>query len=156
MEPLRETAFYLTLWHAFLTGLVAVLLIVLNDFEPATALLIAANVALLFALTLMARAGRLTERNVARGQFWRTVPARTRPAGEAGLRLARRALAETWLSFAKGAAMIAIVFSGLAYASNSADATAWTKAARKPVVAQTDSGNPTWAGYRSTRLLPTN
>ena len=36
--------------------------------------------------------------------------------------MARRALEETWLRFAKGAAMIAIVLSGLAYASNNVSA----------------------------------
>ena len=53
-----RTAFFLTVWHAFLDrALVGLLLIVLNDFETPTALLIAANIALLFALVLMARGG---------------------------------------------------------------------------------------------------
>ena len=109
MDSFRETAFCLTLWHALLTLLVAVLAIALNDLAAPAALLAAATVALLFALVLMVRAGRLTERNVTRGQFWRTVPPRNRPPGEAGARLAHRVLQETWLRFAKGAAVIAIV-----------------------------------------------
>ena len=56
MEPFRETAFCLTLWHAFLTLLVAVLVIALGGLDAPTALLAAANIALLFALALMARA----------------------------------------------------------------------------------------------------
>ena len=56
MDNVRETAIYLTIWYAFLTVLGATLLIVLNDLDPATALLAAANIALLFALALMARA----------------------------------------------------------------------------------------------------
>ena len=95
-----------------MTLLVTVLAIALNDLDAPAALLAAATVALLFALVLMARAGRLTERNVTRGQFWRTVPPRKRPAGEAGARLAHRVLQETWLRFAKGAAVIAIVLAG--------------------------------------------
>ena len=66
----------------------------------------------------MARAARLTERNITRGQYWRTVPPRKRPPGEAGARLAHRVLRETWLTFAKGAAMVAIVLASLAYISN--------------------------------------
>jgi hypothetical protein len=153
MDSCRETAFCLTLWYAFLTLLAAVLLIVLNDLDAPTALLAAANVALLFALVLMARAGRLTERSVVRGQFWRTLPERQRPAGEAGVRLARRALQETWLTFAKGAAVVAVALASLAYVSNWVSPAAWADAVRTPV-AQSAPGNT--SGYRSARLLPMN
>jgi hypothetical protein len=117
MDSFRETAFCLTLWHGLLTLLVTVLAIALNDLPAPAALLVAATVALLFALVLMARAGRLTERNVMRGQFWRTVPPRNRPPGEAGARLASRVLRETWLRFARAAAVIAIVLASLAHVS---------------------------------------
>jgi len=155
MDSFRETAFCLTLWQGLLTLLVTVLAIALNDLNAPAALLVAATVALLFALVLMARAGRLTERNVTRGQFWRTVPPRNRPPGEAGARLASRVLRETWLRFAKAAAMVAIVLASLAYVSKDSAPSAWAKAARAP--AQTEAaatGN--WTGYRSARLLPTN
>ena len=155
MESFRETAFCLTLWQGLLTLLVTVLAIALNDLNAPAALLVAATVALLFALVLMARAGRLTEHNVTRGQFWRTVPPRNRPPGEAGARLASRVLRETWLRFAKAAAMVAIVLASLAYVSKDSAPSAWAKAARAP--AQTEAaatGN--WTGYRSARLLPTN
>jgi hypothetical protein len=118
MEKIRETAFYLTVWHAFLATLVAVLLIVVNDFESTTALLIAANLTLLFALVLVARATGLTEQRIVRGQLWRTVPPKQRPAGEAGLRMARDVLEVTWLRFARGAAAMAIILSALAYLSH--------------------------------------
>jgi len=127
MEPVRETTFFLTVWHAFLTGLVGLLLIVLSDFEAPTALLIAANMALLFALVLVARAGRLDERSIIQSQVWRTLTPRKRPSSEAGLRAAREAVEQTWLRFAKAAAMIAIILSALAYASNG-NAPAWAKA----------------------------
>ena len=155
MDSFRETAFCLTLWQGLLTLLVTVLAIALNDLNAPAALLVAATVALLFALVLMARAGRLTERNVTRGQFWRTVPPRNRPPGEAGARLASRVLRETWLRFAKAAAMVAIVLASLAYVSKDSAPSAWAKAARAR--AQTEAaatGN--WTGYRSARLLPTN
>lgn len=118
MERCRETAFCLTLWYAVLTSIVAVLAIALSDLDLATALLAAANVALLFALILMLRAGRLTEANVTDGQFWHTLPVKERPRGEGGARIARRALRDAWLSFAKGGAAVAIVLSTLAYISN--------------------------------------
>src|SRR5690242_10725451 len=104
MESFRDSAFYLMVWQSFLAVLGAVLLIVLNDIDPATALLIAANLALIFALVLMIRASRLDERQVVHTSCWHTVPARRRPPGEVGPRLARAALEEVWLRFAKGAA----------------------------------------------------
>ena len=124
MERCRETAFCLTLWYAALTVIVAVLAIVLHDLDRSASLLAAANVALMFALVLMARAGRLTDVNVARGQFWRTLPASERPRGEGGRRMARSALELTWLQFAKGAAALAIVLCALARASRGPSAPA--------------------------------
>jgi hypothetical protein len=156
MDGFRETAFYLTAWHAFLATLVSLLFIVLQDFEPATALLIAANITLLFALVLMARAGCLTDRRITRGNFWRTLPLAKRPPGEAGLRMARQALQETWLRFAKGAAAVAIMLSGLAYASNSADPAAWAKAARTSGLTEMNASKVAWSGYRPGVARPMN
>jgi hypothetical protein len=156
MDSYRETAFCLALWYAVLTALGALLLIALHDVALATGLLIAANAALLFALILMVRIGRLTDRSILRGQFWRTLPPRSRVAGEAGLRMARRALEDAGLRFAKAAAAIAIVLSALAYASNGVSAADWVKAAKGPATAQTETGKSSWNGYRVARLLPTN
>jgi hypothetical protein len=156
MDGFRETAFYLTAWHAFLVTLISVLFIVLQDFEPAAALLIAANITLLFSLVLMARAGGLTDRRVTRGSFWRTLPLASRPPGEAGLRMARQALQETWLRFAKAAAAAAIILTGLACASNSADKTAWAKAARTSGLTQMDANKVVWSGYRPGVVRPMN
>jgi hypothetical protein len=122
MARFRDTAFYLMVWQSFLAILATILLIALNDIEPATALLIAANFALLFSLVLVVRTYRLDEHRIVRTTFWRTIPARQRPRGEAGLRLARAALEETWLKFAKAAAAAAIVLCALAYASHDAAA----------------------------------
>jgi hypothetical protein len=118
MDPCRETAFCLALWYAVLTVLTGVLVIVLCDLDLQVALLAAANMALLFALVLMARSGRLTERNIVRSQLWRTLPEVSRPAGQAGAWLAQRALRESLLTFARGAAAVAVVLASLAYVSS--------------------------------------
>jgi hypothetical protein len=152
MDQFRETAVCLTLWHGLLTLVVTVLAIALHDLDAPAALLAAATVALLFALVLMARAGRLTERNVTRGRFWRTVPPRHRPPGQAGVRLAYRALQDTWLRFAKGAAMLAIVLAGLASVSNGTAPSTSARAARAPAQAAV----PDDTAYRSARLLRMN
>jgi hypothetical protein len=156
MDSYRDTAFYLAVWYAILTALGAVLLITLNDVALATGFLIAANVALLFALILMAWIGRLTDRRILRGQFWRTLPPQKRAAGEAGVRMARHALEQTWLRFAKGAAAAAIALAGLAYASNGVSASGLVNAVRKPVMAQIEAGKSAWTPYGSARLLPMN
>src|SRR5262245_40827256 len=135
MDAFRSTARCLALWYAILAGLGAVLLIALNDVGPAAGLMIAANIALLFALALIAAVNRFT-RDITRGPFWRALPPARRPTCDAGLRLARAALHDTWLTVAKGAAAAAIVLSALAYASNGVSASAWAHAVRKPVFAQ--------------------
>jgi len=122
MDKLRETAVGLTVWYAFLAVLTGLLLIVLNDLSAPRALLAAANIALLFALGLIVKSRRLSEHSVARGQFWRALPPRERPRGEPGRRMARSVLELTWLTFAKGAAAIAIVLCALAYASHETSA----------------------------------
>ena len=122
MDSFRDTAIGLSIWYAFLAILCGLLLIVLNDLEAPAALLAAANIALLFALGLIAQAHALDERSIMRGQFWRALPPRERPRGEPGLRVARTALEQTLLRFAKGAAALAIVLCTLAYASHTTDA----------------------------------
>lgn len=118
MDTFRETAFYLTLWRTILITLVSVLCAVLYDLGLTADLLIGANVALIFSLWLIASTGRLTERHVARHSIWRTVPVQKRPPGEAGLRMARGAIEDVSLRFAKGAAGVAIVLAALAFVSN--------------------------------------
>jgi hypothetical protein len=156
MESYRATAFYLALWYAVLAALVAILLIALNDSDPATAFLIAANSALLFALLLMAAVIHLTDRRIQRGQFWRTLPPNKRADGEAGLRMARQALSDVWLRFAKGAAAVAIVLGAFAFMTNGVSAGAWAKAVRGTSVSQTQPGKAALMTYRAVRVQPTN
>ena len=136
MDDIRTTAFCPTIWHAFLAALISTLIILLNDFTPGTAFLIWANIALLFSLWLVARALRLDDERLARGAFWRTIPAKRRPAGDAGLRMGRAILQETWLRFAKGAAVAAIVLCALAYANHDPDSLAVAGKAFAPNTAQ--------------------
>jgi hypothetical protein len=124
MDSIRDTAFGLLIWYAFLAALCGVLLIALNDLDAPAAMLAAANVALLFAVGLIAKAYALSEHTIMRGQFWRALPARERPRGEGGRRVARTALEQTLLHFAKGAAAIAIVLCTLAYAAHETRASA--------------------------------
>jgi hypothetical protein len=132
MDDIRTTAFALTIFHAILATLSATILIVLHDFAAEISFLIAANFALLFSLILIARARLLTDERMIRGSLWRTVPAKCRPAGEAGVRMARSVLEETWLRFAKGAAAVAIVLCALAYFNHAPDSLALAKAALTP------------------------
>src|SRR5205085_3593953 len=113
-------------------------------------LLIAANSALLFALFMMVLIGRLSDRCITRGQFWDALPPQMRRSGEASRRMARQAAEQTWLRFAKGAAMAAIVLAGLASASN--NVSAWAKALRATVVAELEPGDPPRSGYSARRL----
>jgi len=156
MDTFRDTAFYLMVWQTFLAILAAVLFIVLNDIEPATALLIAANLALVFALILIIRANRLDERGVVRTEFWCAVPARCRPPGEVGRRMAHRALEETWLRFAKGAAAVAIVLTTLAYMSHGVAGSAWAQATRAQGATALAGGRAMIGSAYRARLLPTN
>lgn len=153
MDSCRETAFCLTLWYAVLTVIVALLVIALNDLDRSASVLVAANVALLFALALIVGARRLTDLNIVRGQFWHALPSRERPHGQAGARIARRALHETWLEFAKGAAAVAVVLSSLAFVSSGADQ---GRSADRRGIAQAPSQLDTTPTYRVVRLLPMN
>ena len=128
MDNYRETAISLTFWYAFLAALSGLLLIVLNDLDPPAAFLAAADIALLFALGLILKSRRLSEHSLMRGTFWRTLPARERPRGERGRRMARSTLEQTWLHFAKGAAALAIILCVLAYASHGPHASATAQA----------------------------
>jgi len=156
MQTFRDTAFYLMIWQTFLAILASVLFLVLNDIEPATALLIAANLALVFSLILMIRANRLDEQRVVRTAFWCALPARTRPPGELGRRMARVALEETWLRFAKGGAAVAIALCMLAYMSHGVAGSAWAQAARQQSVTTLISGNAMIGSAYRARGLPTN
>jgi hypothetical protein len=152
MDNFRETAIGLSVWYAFLAILVGLLLIVLNHLETPAAFLAAADIALLFALGLIAKTRRLNEHSIVHGEFWRALPECERPRGEGGRRVARITLEVTWLQFAKGAAALAIVLCALAYASHSTSNSAWADAAQayssidQRLLPMNDSSTSRWCG----------
>lgn len=156
MQTFHDTAFYLMLWQTFLAVMASVLFLVLNDIEPATALLIAANLALVFSLLLVVRASRLDEQRVVRTELWWALPARTRPPGELGRRMARVALEETWLRFAKGGAALAIALCTLAYMCHGVAGSAWADAARAQNATTLIAGKAMIGSAYRARRLPTN
>jgi hypothetical protein len=146
MDPFRATAFT-ALWYG-LPRSARSCWIALNDVAPATGPLIAANVAMLFALALMIAVARLT-RHHARGHAPCRPASVPRPAA-----CSWRARPARHRSPCEGRA-VAIVLSGLAYASNGVSASTFAKAVRASTVAQAQPDKP-WMSYRSARLLPTN
>jgi hypothetical protein len=114
MDPFREKAFYLLLWRAILAAVAAVVLMFTESFELTAAVLIGANMALLFSLGLIAWTDMLSEERIVRTEAWRTLPSNQRPVGVAGRRWARNCLKETGLRFAEAASAIAIALSASA------------------------------------------
>ena len=130
MDTFRDTALGLSIWYAFLATLAAVLLVSTNDVEASTAFLAGATVALIFALVLIAKVRSLADGAVVQA-LWRSLPAHARPRGEAGQRMAQSTLAETWLRFARGAVVIAMVFCALAYATHGPGTSAQAQATQQ-------------------------
>ena len=118
MDNFRETAVGLTIWYAFLALLGGLLLVIFNHLDPHEAFLAGADIALLFALGLIVKSRYLNEQSIVRGEFWRALPARDRPRGEGGRRMAYSMLERVWLHAARAAAVVAIIFCGLALASH--------------------------------------
>jgi hypothetical protein len=115
MDPFSETAFGLLVWRAFLTALVTILLAVTGDLPVPAALLVGANVALLFSLGLIAWSQSLTDERVVLTEAWRILNPAHRPAGIGGRRWACRYLHEETLLFAKAASAVAIALSAAAF-----------------------------------------
>ena len=98
MGPFRENAFYLLAWRAFLVALIRLVLMVTRSFELAAALLIGANVALLFSFGLIVWSELLTEELIVWTEAWRMLKPSQRPVGRAGRRWAHRCLNSVLLS----------------------------------------------------------
>lgn len=114
MHPFSEKAFYLLVWRAILAALIAVVLMVTRSFELAAALLIGADVALLFSVGLIAWKSQLDEEHIVRTEAWRALRPGERPAGEGGRRWALNCLEELTLRFAKASSAVAIALAGTA------------------------------------------
>jgi len=111
MDPFREKAACLLVWRAFLVALIAALLIVAGRLPPSVALLVGANVALLFSLGLIAWSELLTDERVVWTEAWRILDPGQRPAGIGGRRWACRELTDVSLLFAKAASAVAAALS---------------------------------------------
>ena len=107
MEPFEEKAFYLLVWRAFLAALVTLVLIVTQGYQAPGAFIIAANVALIFALGLIVWARQLNDERIVSTQAWRILEPSQRPAGIGGRRCARLYLTEVALRFAKASSAVA-------------------------------------------------
>lgn len=114
MDSFRDGVFYLFVWRAFLVGLGALVSMITQSASLDAALLIGANIALLFALALMVQASRMSDARLVRSEPWRILPASHRPGGAAGRRIACNYLHTTSLRFAKGASVVAMIFSASA------------------------------------------
>lgn len=111
MESFQQNAFYLLVWRALATTLVAIVLMATRSFDLRVALLIGADVALLFALMLIVSLECLTDERIVWTEAWRMLKLEQQPAGVAGRRCARDILREVTGRFATGAAVIAAVLS---------------------------------------------
>jgi len=107
MEPFQEKAFYLLVWRAFLVFLIALVVIVTGSYRVSAAFIIAANVALIFALGLIVWARQLNDERIVSTQAWRILEPSQRPAGIGGRRCARLYLTEVALRFAKASSAVA-------------------------------------------------
>jgi hypothetical protein len=109
MEPFRRLAAGTIARDAGYVALAAGTFMVGFSFHPALALLIGANVALIYGIALIVRSWRLTDERIARSEPWRALDRPERPKGDAGRQAARGILEELLLRSARIAAAIAIV-----------------------------------------------
>ncbi len=115
MESFQQNAFYLLLWRALATGIVAIVLMA-TCFDVRAALLIGAHVALLFSLALIVTVKRRADDRVVWTAAWRMLKLEQQPAGVGGRRWASNCLRDISARFAAGAAAIAAVLSASALA----------------------------------------
>jgi hypothetical protein len=133
MEPFRRLAQFTVARDASFFALAGSTLMVGFSFQLPLALVIGANVALLFSLCLILRASLMSEERVTRTEAWRVLPRDQRPAGEGGRQWACGDLKWMWLRYAKAAAMVAIVLAGSSFVvGNPSDDAGSTMAKSKP------------------------
>jgi hypothetical protein len=112
MNEFNEKAFYLLVWRAVLAALVGAVLIVTRTAELAAALLVGANIALLFSVGLIVWTSQLNEDQIVRTEAWRMLVPGERPAGLVGRQCALNNLAEMAFRFAKASSAVAIALTG--------------------------------------------
>ena len=112
MNEFNEKAFYLLVWRTVLVALVGTVLIVTSTVELTAALLVGANIALLFSVGLIVWSSQLDEEQIVRTEAWRMLMPGERPAGPVGRQCALNNLAEMAFRFAKASSAVAIALSG--------------------------------------------
>jgi hypothetical protein len=108
MREFRENAYYLLVWRTILVALIAAVLMVTHTIELKAALLVGANIALLFSVGLIVWTSQLDEDQIVRTEAWRMLVPDERPAGPVGRQCALSNLAEMAFRFAKGSSAVAI------------------------------------------------
>jgi hypothetical protein len=116
MNEFNEKVYYLLVWRAILAALIAAVLMVTRTVEFAAALLVGANIALLFSIGLIVWISELDEEQIIRTEAWRTLVPEERPAGKVGRFCALNCLEEMALRFAKASAAVAAALAGAALA----------------------------------------
>ena len=109
MDPFRRLAFFTLARDTSFVVLATATLMVGFSFMPRLALGIGANVALLYAIALMIRAGLLTDRRITRAEAWRLL--RNSEDSAPDPLLARETFRDLLLRFARTAAAAAVVLS---------------------------------------------
>lgn len=109
MDRFAEFAFSALARDASFVALAATTLMIGFSFDLALALHLGAQIALIFCLFLLYRVSVLTAERVRRTEAWRALAPGERPAGEAGLALARDGLQHALLRFAKGSSAAACI-----------------------------------------------
>jgi len=116
MKEFNEKVFYLLVWRAVLATLVGAVFIVTRTAELEAALLVGANIALLFSVGLIVWTSQLDEEQIVRTEAWRTLMPKERPAGKSGRSCALNCLEEIAFRFAKASAAVAAALAGVVLA----------------------------------------
>src|SRR5262245_48275082 len=112
MKEFCDKTFYLLVWRAVLAALAGAVLIVTRTAEPEIALLVGANIALLFSVGLIVWTSQLDEEQIVRTEAWRMLVPGERPAGPVGRQCALDSLEEMAFRFAKASSAVAIALTG--------------------------------------------
>ena len=118
MNRFAQFAHFTTARDASFVAVLAGTLMIAFRFDPALALNLGGQVAMLFCLGLLYRLVRLEERGVLRTEAWKELRPHERPCDAPGLTGAHRHMERTLVRFARGASGIAgILFAGSLAAS---------------------------------------
>lgn len=108
-DRLSQYAFSTLARDSGFVALTGTTLMVGFSFDPPLALMIGAQIALIFCLFLLYRVSALSAERLVRTEAWRGLAPHQRPRDEYGLARARQRLQHAMLHFAKGSSAIACV-----------------------------------------------